>query len=190
MHRRGATRVGRHRVHGQLSGGILAAAILIGVGLPGVYYAYGLHALRDLASQCAHELAHQVAAVWREVPQPGVAPASEMRSVLHKFLALPHQNVASVQLLDDAGRSISVRTSVTRTHRIWPSLPSLIGTAPILVQRQPVGKVEVRASQQNLLREACAFFVVCALAGISIVILTPQPLRKRSRGRAPSAPTA
>ena len=190
MRRRGATRVGMRRVPGQVSGGILAAAILIGVGLPGVYYAYGLHALRDLTSQHAHELAHQVAAVLREAPQPGAARASEIRSVLHEFLALPRQNVTSVQLLDGAGRPISVRTSVTPVHRIWPSFPSLIGTAPVMVQRQPVGKVEVRASQKNLLREACAFFVVCALASISIVILMPQPFKKRSRGRAQSAPTA
>ncbi len=183
MQRRGATRVGVRRVPGRVSRGILAAAILIGVGLPGLYYAYGLHALRDLASLYAHELAHQVAAVLREAPQPGAAPAPEIRSVLHEFLALPHQNVTSVQLLDGAGRPISVRASVAPVHRVWPSLPSLIGTAPIMVQRQPVGKVEVRASQKNLLREACAFFVVCALASISIVILMPQPLKKRSRGR-------
>ncbi len=183
MRRRRTTRGGTRRGPRRISRSILAVAILIGLGLPGAYYAYGLYALRDLASRYAHELAHRVAAVLREAPRPGGAPAVEIGTILREFLAVPHQNVTGVQFLDGAGRPFPLPESVASSRHGWPRLPFLAGTAPIMLQRQPVGKIEVKATQENLLREAFAFFVVCAFAGISIVILMVRPLKKRNRGR-------
>ncbi len=184
MRRRRTARNGTRRGPGRISRSILAVAILIGLGLPGAYYAYGLYALRDLASRYAHELAHRVAAVLREAPRPGGAPAIEIGTILGEFLAVPHQNVTSVQFLDGAGRPFPLPESAASSRRGWLRLPFLAGTAPIMLQRQTVGKIEVKATQENLLREAFAFFVLCAFAGISVVILMARPLKKRNRGRA------
>ncbi len=177
----------RRRVPGPLSRSLVAMAILIGVGLPVGYYAYGLHVLQGVASLRAREMAHRMAAALQDAPQPGGAPASEIRSVLREFLALPHRDVTSVQLLDAAGQPITIPGSVPPAPHLWPRLPSLSGTAPILHQRRPIGKVEVQASQENLLREAFAFFVVCALTSISVVILTPPTLKRRSGSRTRTA---
>ncbi len=187
VRRQRGARIRGRRLPPRVPRGILAVALAIGLGLPGAYYAYGLRTLRDLVGLRAQELAHQLVAGLPKIPRPEGASPPAIHTILLDLRALPPQPGMRVQLLDQTGRPISPPGSVSPARRFWPSLPSLIGTAPIMLRRQPLGQVEVQASQENLLTEASAFFVVCALASISMVILLARSSKKRSGGRTRAA---
>ena len=162
----------------------LGIVLIISLIFPVTYYALRLNDLDREASIYSENLAHQLESVLSESPALWKYQTDKYLQILDEFI--PEKGLAVIRVLDEAGRPIPEYTHTVEPLDRWGPFRPYLGKSSLLIQRRPVGTVEVGVSQGGLLKQSLIAFLGCALVGIglaAVAYLYPVKIVARLEGR-------
>lgn len=134
----------------------LAIGVLISLGLPITYCVLELEALRRGAESGAAQLAARL---------PGADPAG----IVNDFVT--RTGAAAVRILDARQDVLPAVDVITPSVQRWWNWVLPVGTAPVLVQGETVGRVEVSLSQGPVVATTAGLFLLSTMTGVGLALL-------------------
>jgi len=147
----------------------LGIGVLIGLGIPAIYYSLEASWLDRSAAKYAQELSGNLQDMILEAPGLWRFQAFKYLQILQRFL--PGKEVTTIRILDEEGRPIpGYEYRLSGAEDAWWSSVRKT-SAPILFNNRRVGMVEVHVSQRHLIVTTVSLLLLCSTLGVSLALL-------------------
>jgi len=147
----------------------LGIGVLIGLGIPAIYYSLEASWLDRSTAKYAQELSGNLQDMILEAPGLWRFQAFKYLQILQRFL--PGKEVTTIRILDEEGRPIpGYEYRLSGAEDTWWSSVRKT-SAPILFNNRRVGMVEVQVSQRHLIVTTVSLLILCSTLGVSLALL-------------------
>jgi hypothetical protein len=147
----------------------LAIGLLLSLGVPATYYLIGSHSLQRTATVYAEEFAERLGEFVFNAPTLWKYQAQKYLQLLHQFV--PHKELVSINIIDEASRSISEYTHTTAQSKVWWNRSAPMGSAPIRFNNRQVGGVQIQMARDTLLRTTLLLLLCSTTVGVGLALL-------------------
>src|SRR5712691_474330 len=127
----------------------LAIGILLSVGVPVTFYCIASYSLQRTATVYAEELAERLGEFVFTAPTLWKYQVQKYLQLLQQFVA--YKELISINILDEAGRSISEYNHSTAAAEVWWNRGAPVGSATIRFNNRQMGTVQIQVSRGSVL---------------------------------------
>jgi signal transduction histidine kinase/CheY-like chemotaxis protein len=178
------TKSGEHRISRQLAKRMGPLAVLVGFLItlvtPGIYYILESGRVADEASIHARRLAIDIGRLAAGSPALWKYQTTKYTQILNSFL--PHNEILSISILDEAGKPITQYEYVTRADSLLKGFSINGRPAPITFNNNKIGEIRITVSLYSILQRTLFYFLMCGITGGGLAILIYRfPLRVVSK---------
>ena len=147
----------------------LGIGVLIGLGIPAIYYSLEANVLERSAAEYARDLSESLQTMVLETPDLWEYQAYRYQQILQRFV--PDKDVTAIWVLDEEGRRIPGFEYRLQGPEDAGWFSKRTASAPILFNNRRVGMVEVQVSQRHLIVVTVSLLVLCSTLGVSVALL-------------------
>lgn len=139
--------------------------LLIGIGVPVLYYEIESKALSRNAKVYAQEFSDSIKKLILISPGLWKYEAEKYMDVVREFV--PHKDISAIRIMDEKGKLISYHQTENRnTIRLLAA--TVEGSAPIIFNNHVLGSIRISVSTRSVINKALVIFLFCASLGAAL----------------------